>query len=163
MQPVTLGRLLQAAAIEEGEKALVVAGATGYSAAVLSHLGCEVTMVEEQRELADAARKALDLLGLGAIKVQTSAAQCGCASDAPYDVVLIDGAIEQLPNALVEQVAEGGCLLYIERQTPSTHLVAGMGCAIMQVKQDGAMHKHVLCDAAVPVIPAFENSTPFVL
>lgn len=105
--PMALGKLLVEAAPREGERALVVGVATGYAAAVLARLVASVVAVEDDPDLAAAAKAAL--AGTGVKLVEGSLAK-GCKRDAPYDLILIDGAVETIPNALVGQLADGGRL-----------------------------------------------------
>lgn len=159
MQPVALGRLLQAAQIAEGEKVLVVAGNTGYSAAVLAHMSCQVSMVEEQRELADRGRRVLSELGVRHVDVQTAAHHSGYPAHAPYQVILVDGAVEVLPEALTDQLADGGRLITL--RAVSGQVMGALARAIIIEKSGDKLNERVLFDAAVPVIPSFKQSAGF--
>lgn len=164
MQPLTLGLMVQEAQIKEGENALVIGGSTGYSSMVLSHLGCKVTMVEEQRELADAARRIFSELGAGNVKVQMGGLQAGHKTGAPYDVILIDGAVEYVPDTLIKQLAEGGRLVAIICQnTIDVPTVSGVGQVMVMTKQGEQLHSRVVGDASVPVLPPFVKEDKFVL
>ena len=97
MPPAALGRLLSELAPRPGERALVVGAATGYSAALLAAIGLEVTAIESDPALADQARAA---------GVEIAKSDKG----APYDLILIDGAVEMIPAALVARLVERGRL-----------------------------------------------------
>lgn len=105
--PMATGRLLSEAAPREGERALVVGAATGYAAAVLARLVGSVIALEEDPVLVVAATKALQ--GSGATLVQGPLTE-GYAPGAPYDLILIDGAVEFVPEALIDQLVDGGRL-----------------------------------------------------
>jgi protein-L-isoaspartate(D-aspartate) O-methyltransferase len=101
--PGALGQLLTDMAPEPGERALVVGGGSGYSAAVLAAMGLEVTMLESNPALAAMARA-------NGVETVEGALAAGHRKRAPYDVILIDGAVEQIPDALIAQLADGGRL-----------------------------------------------------
>lgn len=105
--PMALGRLLSEARPREGERALVVGAATGYAAAVLAQLVGSVVALEEDSGLAGAARAAL--AGTDVEIVEGTLTE-GHAAGAPYDLILIDGAVEQVPQAIIDQLADGGRL-----------------------------------------------------
>ena len=104
--PIATGRLLTQAALRSGDRVLLIGAAGGYTAAVLSQLVAEVVAVESDPTLAAFARDALtDVAGVTLIEVPLEA---GYAAGAPYDVLVIDGAVEAVPETLIEQVAIGG-------------------------------------------------------
>nr|WP_221214242.1 protein-L-isoaspartate O-methyltransferase [Sphingobium fontiphilum] len=96
--PLATGRLLSEAAVQPGEKVLLIGAATGYAAALLAEIGAVVTAVEApdgpETTIADGVTLARGPLAEGS------------ADGAPYDVLLVDGAVEELPAALVEQLGE---------------------------------------------------------
>jgi protein-L-isoaspartate(D-aspartate) O-methyltransferase len=96
--PLATGRLLKEGRVEEGDRVLLIGAATGYSAALLTALGAKVTAVE-----AEDGPQLLD----GAAKVVRGALAAGAPEGAPYDLLFIDGAVEEVPAALVQQLADG--------------------------------------------------------
>lgn len=96
--PLVVGRLLKEAQVEPGEKALLIGAATGYAAALLAELGAEVTAVEEEG-VADFAAQGVTLV--------RGPLNAGAAEGAPYDLLVIDGAVEEVPAAIVQQLADG--------------------------------------------------------
>jgi len=102
--PLATGLLLTEARIEAGEKVLVIGAAGGYAAALAARVGAKVTMVEEDADLAALARTALG----DSVTLVEGPLTGGAPADAPYDLLLIDGAVEQIPDALADQVREGG-------------------------------------------------------
>lgn len=139
--PAVLGQLLTQMVPLPGERALVVGAGTGYSAAVLAAMGLEVTALESSSELAGTARS----LGLNVVE---GALASGHARAAPYDHILIDGAIEYIPDALVGQLADGGRLGAALVERGVTRLIVGR-------KAGGAFGYLSLSDAGVPLLPGF--------
>jgi protein-L-isoaspartate(D-aspartate) O-methyltransferase len=145
--PVVLGRLLTEARVRSGERALVIGAATGYSAAVLLELGLHVTALE------DDASFAANRLPSMAIWVSGPLA-AGWADGAPYDLVLVDGAIEQVPAAIVDQIADGGRLAGGLIDNGVTRLMIGR-------KAGGAFGVVRFADAEVPILPGFAIAREF--
>lgn len=161
MRPQTLAELLQVAQISDGMEVLVVGGNTGYSSRVIAQLGAKVVMVEERRELAEKARQLLSEKTRNAVEVKMAPLVQGYASAAPYQVILIDGAVDVVPAALHEQLAEGGRLLCVRSIGHSVKDGAGLGRAILQQKINGEVFERELFDAAVPLMDAFKQPEAF--
>jgi len=119
--PMVTGRLLTEAQVQPGDHALVVGAALGYTAAVLAKLGVTVVALEEDAELADAGRKALP----GATWVKGPLA-AGARKGAPYSLIVLDGAVEQIPQALIDQLADGGRLVGAVEEDGVSRLVLGV-------------------------------------
>lgn len=105
--PMSLGRMLTEAAPQPEDRALVIGAATGYAAAVLARMVASVVAVEEDADLAAAARRALE--GSGVSLIEGPLVE-GHEAGAPYDLILIDGAVEHVPDAIVAQLGEHGRL-----------------------------------------------------
>jgi protein-L-isoaspartate(D-aspartate) O-methyltransferase len=107
--PLATARLITESGVEPGEKLLLVGAATGYAAALLAQLGAKVTALEVDDALAAAAKVAL---GKSAgVTFVTGPLEAGWRKGAPYDVILIDGAVETIPAAFAAQLADDGRLL----------------------------------------------------
>ena len=145
--PAVLGLLLTQMAPETGHRALVVGAGTGYSAAVLAHMGLEVTALECSPELAARARE----LGIDVVEGDLEA---GHKKHAPYDQILIDGAVEYIPEAIVKQLAEGGRLGAALIERGITRLIVGR-------KAGGAFGHLSVSDAGVPALPGFTRPRAF--
>lgn len=145
--PAVLGQLLTRMMPEIGQRALVVGAGTGYSAAVLSAMGLEVTAIESSAELIAVARA-------NKVKVAEGRLDAGCARDAPYDQILIDGAVEAIPDAIVDQLADGGRLGAAIIDCGITRLVVGR-------KAGGAFGYLSIGDAGVPALPGFSRPKAF--
>jgi protein-L-isoaspartate(D-aspartate) O-methyltransferase len=92
-------------------KVLLVGVGSGYQAALLAELGCQVFLVEKQPELAKAARRRLGNLGYQRVRFGCGDGSKGWSRYATYNAILVTGAVEQAPAPLVEQLAEGGRLV----------------------------------------------------
>lgn len=103
--PMAFGRMLTEVGPQEGERALLIGAATGYPAAVLERLVGSLVAVEEEPALAQIARERL--AGTGVKLIEGPLTQ-GYAEGGPYDLIVIDGAVESIPDALVDQLVDGG-------------------------------------------------------
>ncbi|MBK5264334.1 MAG: protein-L-isoaspartate O-methyltransferase [Alphaproteobacteria bacterium] len=106
--PLSTGRLLTAAEVAPDDTALVIGAATGYSAALLSQLAASVVAVEEDEALLPRAKAVL--AGYGNVRLVPGALHQGARKYAPYSLILIDGAVEEISPVIIKQLAEGGRL-----------------------------------------------------
>jgi protein-L-isoaspartate(D-aspartate) O-methyltransferase len=155
MEPMILGRLLELAAVRPSDVALVVGAGVGYSAAVLARIAGRVVALESDHELAQRAAHALQGLGVAHVALVESPLADGAARLAPFDVILLDGAVDRVPPAIIDQLAEGGRLVAVIR-------AAGIGRATLMTRQAGILASRVAFDAAVPRLPGFEPAAAFV-
>ncbi len=157
MAPMVLARLLQAASPRLGEQALVVGAATGYAAAALADIGLVVTALEEDAALLAAARVswAECLPGARPLAVQGELAQ-GHAQGAPYQLILLDGAVERVPETLIAQLAEGGRMAMVLSRA------GGLPVAALARKLGGAFITTPIMDAVAPALPGFAPAPSFV-
>lgn len=149
--PLVTGRMLVAAAVRPGQRVLLVGSATGYTAALLAQLGAEVTAVEEASELMAAAQKAATN---GTIRWVEGPLHAGAPDAAPFDRIIVEGAIETLPDTLVAQLAEGGRLVTARRDGAVTRLVEG-------VKTGGTVALRSFADMDVAPLPGFAAPAGF--
>ena len=155
IKPAVLAKLLQPAGIKATDKVLIVGAATGYAAAVVSKMAAAVTATESDPALAVKADTILRQLGCGNVTVKTSGAADGDAAGAPYDVIVLNGATEIMPDGLYGQLREGG------------HLVGGFAAsqpprAVIVTRSHGDFGNRTLFDAAAPVLPGLERLPAFV-
>jgi protein-L-isoaspartate(D-aspartate) O-methyltransferase len=145
--PAALGQLLTQMMPERGQSALVVGAATGYSAAVLAHMGLDVVALESDAALADRAR---------ALRITTveGPLEAGWSKRAPYDQILIDGAVEIIPDAIVDQLADGGRLGAALVDDGVSRLIVGR-------KAGSAFGYLSISDAGVPALPGFARPRAF--
>jgi protein-L-isoaspartate(D-aspartate) O-methyltransferase len=145
--PAVLGQLLTQMMPEPGQRALVVGAGTGYSAAVLAAMGLDVAAIEADPALVAAAKE----LGVDSVEAPL---KNGLATGAPYDQILIDGAVEYIPDELIDQLADGGRLGAGIIDRGITRLVVGR-------KVGGAFGTVSIGDAGVPPLPGFSRATAF--
>lgn len=154
--PMVLARILQELAISPNEVVLDVGCGTGYSSAVLSGLADTVVALEENHELATRANDLLtELAADNAIVVEAPLSE-GYATQGPYDIILVGGAIASVPSALTDQLIDGGRLVAIIDDGK------GQGKAILMIKRHGTVSQRELFDASVPRLPGFEPKMGFV-
>src|SRR5262245_23799606 len=118
MPPAELGQLLTELAPQPGESALVVGSGTGYSAAVLSEIGLNVVALERDEALVSVATAA-------GVETTNGDLAKGWPKGAPYDLILLDGAVEEIPAAITKQLAADGRLAGAIVDRGVTRLVAG--------------------------------------
>jgi len=145
--PAVLGSLLTQMMPLRGQRALVVGAGTGYSATVLAAMGLSVTALESSAELSATARA-------NGVDIVEGALEAGWKKTAPYDQVLIDGAVEYIPDAIIEQLADGGRLGTALADRGVTRLIVGRKAA-------GAFGYLSLSDAGVPALPGFSRPRAF--
>ena len=157
MEPAVAARLIQTAAVERTDIALVVGAGTGYEAAVLSKIARAVVALEEDAALARMARAALVEENIASVSVVEGALVAGWRQRAPFDVILIGGAVAEPPSAIVSQLAEDGRLVAVVRPEGP-----GMGRAVLVRRTGGIIARRVIFDAAIPFLPGFEPKPAFV-
>ena len=106
LPPVVLARLIQLASVEAKDAVLDIGCATGYSTALLAHLARAVTAVESEPELAAAARETLQALGLSNAAVLDGEHARGAPEAGPFDVILLNGSVPEVPESLLAQLKE---------------------------------------------------------
>ena len=148
LSPMILGRLVQALGIEKGDRVLDVACGRGYAAAVFSELGAQVTALESDDALAGAARQSLSAAGASNVTVVTGPLEHGHQGNAPYDAILINGAVEVRPEALLQQLAEGGRLACVKGRGRAAR-------ATLYVRTGDAIGERALFEAAAPLLAPF--------
>jgi protein-L-isoaspartate(D-aspartate) O-methyltransferase len=117
--PAPFAKLVQLADVEHQSSVLDVGCTTGYSAAVLGHLAARVVAVENDGGLAAAARENLQKLGLSNVEVVSGPLLEGAADKGPYDVIVVEGAIDRPPESLFQQLRPGGNLVCLLRSGPA--------------------------------------------
>jgi protein-L-isoaspartate(D-aspartate) O-methyltransferase len=156
MEPMVLARLLQAAEIEAQDLVLEIGGASGYGTAILSQLGATIVSLESDKDLAAAAAAAQAELGIDNVLMVEGPLGQGYDKQAPYNVIVINGAVAEIPQAIADQLADGGRLVTVVRQD------GGPGQAVLVERHGGNVSSRVLFDAATPVLPEFQRTPSFV-
>jgi protein-L-isoaspartate(D-aspartate) O-methyltransferase len=155
IKPAVMARMLQAAEIKATDAVLVVGCATGYAAAVVAKIAGQVTATEIDSSLAAKAGTALAGLGLGTVTVRAAAAADGDSAAAPYDVIVLNGATEIIPEGLFRQLKQGGRLVGVFATTMPPR------ATIVTHSHDDFGHR-ALFDAVAPVLPGLERVPAFV-
>lgn len=155
LKPLVLAKLIQGAAVEETERVLDVGCATGYAAALLARLAGSVVALEEEAELAQDAERNLAALGLGHITVARGPLSEGWPSAVPYDVILVEGRCEVVPEALLAQLDDGGRLVCVQGQEAAAR-------GMIYLRAHGEVSRRPLFDATAPLLPGFAAPDAFV-
>ncbi|HEV7254513.1 MAG TPA: protein-L-isoaspartate O-methyltransferase [Mesorhizobium sp.] len=154
MEVAPFAKMLQLAEIRASDHVLEVGAATGYNAAVLSRLARSVVALESDPALAAQAGATLASLGIGNVEVVTGPLPQGWPAAALYDVIVVSGAVDFVPGALLDQLGEGGRLVAVE----------GRGLAgevRVHLKLGNAVGARRGFNAAVKPLPGFEREPAF--
>ncbi len=156
LEPRTLGKMLDALNVRPTDLVLDVGCGLGYSAAVLSRLAEAVVALEDDADMAREAEGALAEAGADNVVTVTGRLADGAPVHGPYDVILVNGGVQAVPDALLDQLAEGGRIacLFME---------GTLGVVRMGLKVDGAISWRYGFNAAAPVLPGFARAAEFVL
>ena len=153
LKPLVIARLLQLARPRAGETALVVGSGTGYGAAILAACGVQVTALEQEPALIDIARRALG--SHNTITLVEGPLADGYAASAPYDLVVIEGAVRSLPDIVGRQVAASGRLVTIIKENG----VAGY--AALAEPTTGGLRAQAAFDANAALLPGLSPAKSF--
>lgn len=154
MEPSPFAKLLQIAEVDATDHALVVGCATGYSSAVLASIAASVIALESDAGLVEQATATLSGLGLGNVDVVHGPLRDGFAAKAPYDVIFIDGSVDEVPQSLLQQLNEGGRLVAVEGR-------GNAAVARLFLKTDGVVSGRLAFNAAIKPLPGFERVEAF--
>jgi protein-L-isoaspartate(D-aspartate) O-methyltransferase len=154
LKPMVLAKLIQAAEVGAGDHVLDVACGTGYSSAILSRIAGSVVALEEDTTLAHRAQQVLAAIGAAAV-VATGPLTAGWPAGALYDVILLNGATEIVPEALGKQLKPNGRLACIFGRLPALK-------ATIFRPAEGQLIGREVFDAAAPVLRGFVAPPAFV-
>jgi len=155
IKPMVLAKLLQAARVRRDDHVLDVGCGTGYSCAVLSRLAGAVVGLEENAALAQQAREALGAIGAAGVTIVTGPMNAGSSAAAPYDLILLDGATEIVPETLGRQLKPDGRLVCVFGGAPP-------GKAMLYRVIERQLVGRPIFDAGAPVLPGFVAQPAFV-
>jgi protein-L-isoaspartate(D-aspartate) O-methyltransferase len=155
IKPAVIAKMVQAADIKDTDDALVVGCASGYSAALVAKLARHVVATECDPALAERAKNAIAELGLGNVTVKAAPVADGDSANAPYDVIILNGATEIVPEGLYRQLKEGGRLVGVFAMTRPQR-------AMIVTRSHDDFGNRALFDAAIPVLPGLERPPAFV-
>jgi protein-L-isoaspartate(D-aspartate) O-methyltransferase len=167
LKPVVTARLIQAAYVGTTDHVLVVGSATGYSAAVTSRLAGAVVALEENPALAEAAQNTLHQLGFATVTPVIGPLVAGWPAAAPFDVIVIEGGVEAMPDPLFAQLSEGGRLVAVTYGGAGAGQGEGgmqgqVGKAKLFRSVRGEVGGRPLFDCTAPLLPGFEKASAFV-
>lgn len=151
--PLATARLLADADLEPSDAVLIVGAATGYAAALASGLAGEVTALEADAGLLGHARAAL--AGRANLRIVEGPLEAGAPKQGPFDAIIVDGAIELLPEGLVKQLKEGGRFLTGLADSGVTRLARG-------IKAGGRVALQPFADVECVPLPGFAKPRAFV-
>ena len=156
LEPRTLAKLLDALDIQPEEMVLDLGCGLGYSAAVLARMAQTVVAVEADDAMAAEAERLLTDQGVDNAILIAGPLEAGAARHAPYDVITIQGGVEQVPEAVLSQLKDGGRIGAIFMDGP-------LGVAKIGIKAEGRVSWRPVFNAAAPVLDGFTRARGFVL
>ena len=160
LPPLVLARLIQGGRIASSDHVLDVASGTGYSTAILAGLAASVLSLEADPMLRHDLKTRLTAFGLDRVRTIDGPLEAGAESDGPFDVILVNGAVETGLDALFPQLTEGARLVTIQRAANDP---TGRAAKAMRFeKSSGQVSCRVLFDASAPLLTAFRKAPAFV-
>jgi protein-L-isoaspartate(D-aspartate) O-methyltransferase len=156
LEPRNFAKLLDALDVQKTDLILDIGCCLGYSTAVLAHLGDTVVAVEEDEDMAQQAQTTLSEQGIDNAAVLNQSMAGGAAKHGPYDVIMLQGAVAELPAALLDQLKDGGRIGCI-------FMDGSLGVARIGHKRDGEITWRFAFNAGAPVLPGFNRPRSFQL
>jgi protein-L-isoaspartate(D-aspartate) O-methyltransferase len=153
LAPMILARMLQAATIASGDRALDVGGGSGYGAAILDAMGAKVVMLESDAGAAEAAKVELHARKNAAVVV--GPLDSGAAGLGPFDVIVVEGAFGVAPDSLLALLADSGRLVGIDASS-------GASRAVLYEKAGGAVSRKTLFETRADLLDGFQPRVSFV-
>lgn len=155
LEPLALARLLEAAAVNTSDVVLDIGCNCGFGAAVLAMMADTVVALESDDQLAERASRVLEELAIHNAAVVQGPLALGYERGGPYDAIIFEGAISDLPQTIVEQLAEGGRAVAVISIRP------GLGRGTVFTRTHGTLSQRTLFEAASPLLPGFEPKEKF--
>jgi protein-L-isoaspartate(D-aspartate) O-methyltransferase len=156
MAPRLVARMIQALDLGDADTVLEIGAATGYTAAILARIAQRVVALEQVPTLADAAKAALAATGADNVSVVTGDLTAGRGADAPFDAILVSGAVDELPDTILDQLKDGGRLVTVVASGP-------LGRVVQWRRFGGTFDQRVLFEAGAAPLPGFQRKAEFVL
>jgi protein-L-isoaspartate(D-aspartate) O-methyltransferase len=156
LDPRTLAKMLDSLAIEGDDLVLDIGSAHGYSAAVIARMAEAVVAVEDDPARAEEARRTLAEQGADNVIMHLGPLNAGAPDHGPYDVITLQGAVEHLPEAITDQLKEGGRIACLFMQ-------GALGQMRIGYRIDGRINWRFAFNAGAPVLPGFERHAAFTL
>ena len=156
LEPRTLAKLLDALDIHNDELVLDIGSGLGYSSAIISLIAEVVIAVEEDTSLASEAEEILSEIGADSVVVEVNKLEEGAPEHGPYDVIMIQGGVEEIPGSILKQLKNGG-------RVGAIFMEEGLGTAKIGFKLNDKINWRYSFNAAAPVLPGFFKQKDFVL
>lgn len=156
LAPRSLAKMLDALDVQPGELVLDIGALRGYSSAVIARLAEAVVAVEELEDQAAEAESLLATLGADNVAVVSAPLTEGAAKHGPYDVVIVQGGVETIPQALIDQLKDGGRMACI-------FMEAGLGTCRLGFRHGDRIDWRHAFNASAPVLPGFAKTPAFAL
>lgn len=154
--PVIVARMLQAAELTARDVVLEVGCATGYMSAVASRLALRVVGLEVDPRLAERGRRVLAQLAIDNVTLATGPLAEGMPANGPYDIIVCNGSLPEVPQALLDQLKPSGRLVAVIGEGP-------LGHAVLLERGGKGWAGRPIFDASAPPLPGFERPTVFAL
>ncbi|SLN13632.1 Protein-L-isoaspartate O-methyltransferase [Roseovarius albus] len=154
MDPRTIAKMLDALDIRDDELVLDVGCTYGYFSALMARMAEAVVAVDSDAAMLEDAQSTLSDIGADNVMLHRGALAEGAAEHGPYDVVVIEGAVENLPDALLNQIKDGGRIACLFAE-------GALGVVKIGYKIDGQVNWRFAFNASAPVLPGFEQEEQF--
>jgi len=151
IEAMAFARMLQHATVRPADKALLVGAATGYGAVVMSAMAASTVALECDSLLAAEARR--NLQNAQNVRVVEGPLEAGAPSEAPFDVIIAEGRVEEVPQSLLDQLADGGRLVAVVGE-------ADMAQACVYTRTGSAIAVKQVFDASVAALPGLKKKKP---
>jgi protein-L-isoaspartate(D-aspartate) O-methyltransferase len=152
LTPMVLARILQAATVVPTDRALDVAGGSGYGAAILAAMGAKVVLLESDGGAAEAAKA--ELHSRVNIVVVAAPLDTGASGLGPFDLIVVEGAFGVFPDRLVALLADPGRLVGIDASSASSQ-------AVIYEKTGGAISRRALFETKADLLDGFQPGVTF--
>ncbi len=154
LEPRTFAKMLDALDIQPHEMVLDIGCGLGYSAAVIERLADAVVAVEDSAGMMSEAQSLLSANGAGCAAVLEGALNEGAAKHGPYDVIIVEGGVEHVPEAITDQLKDGG-------RIAALFMEGALGAVRVGYRQDGRVNWRDAFNATAPVLPGFASEAAF--
>jgi len=152
--PRDFSKLVNAAAVAETDKVLDIAPGAGYSTAILARLAASVVALEQDEAAAKALAESLSKAGVSGAETISGLLKMGASAKAPFDVIFVNGAVEDVPKSWLDQLAEDGRLVVVVSEGPVRR-------ARVYTRSGGKTAWRTPFECAVPALPGFERAEEF--
>lgn len=154
LDPRTLAKMLDTVELHPGELVLDVGSGLGYAAAVAARIAGTVVALESDPDLARQLADAVAEAGADTVLVETGPLADGVPASGPYDVIIVEGGVERMPAALLDQLADGGRLAAVVME-------GQLGTCRIWRRAGDTVTSRAVFHASLPVLPGFDAEQHF--